>query len=288
MSEQTTEAPAAAPTAQPAAAVIAAPAAQPAPPAVAWLPADADPDLIGHAQNAAWASPADAVKSHRELQKLFGADRHGRTVVMPKDDAPPEEWAAFHDKIGRPASPADYQLALPEGADPEFSKAVASKFHELGVNTKQGQALAAWWNEQATTAEKAAADAYEAQLQAEHQQLQKDWGTGPEAGMRRELAKRAATHLGLDEAAIDALEKVSGFSKTMKALAKVGDLMRESSSEGLNELGSFGMTPEGARAKKQQLMADKDWRAKAMNPQSKEWAELQRIDGILAASVPQQ
>ena len=134
----------------------------------------------------------------------------------------------------------------------------------------------------------AAQEAEQAALAAEHQALAKDWGTGPEGAMRRELAKRAAVHLGLDESAIDAMEKVAGFSKTMKALAKVGDLMRESGAEGLNELGSFGMTPEGARAKRAQLLADADWRKRAMNPSSKEWAELQRIDGIIAASMQTQ
>lgn len=266
----------------------AAPAAAPAASAIPWLPADASPDVVGHATNAGWKTPADAVQSHYELQKLFGADRHGRTVVVPKDDAPPEEWAKFHERLGRPGQPADYGLKVPEGGDPKFSEAVAGKFHELGISKKQGEALAAWWNEQAGSAQQASAAQQEAALAADHQALQADWGTGPEAQMRRELAKRAAVHLGLDEAAIDAMEKVAGYAKTMKALAKVGDLMRESGAEGLNELGSFGMTPEGARMKRSQLMADPIWRKAAMNPASREWAEMQKLDTILAGSVRQQ
>lgn len=257
-----------------------APAAGPVP----WLTGDVPPELVGVAQNAGWQGPADAVKSYHELQKLFGADRHGRTIVLPKDDAAPEEWAKFHERLGRPADAKAYGIAAAEGADPKFADGFAAKAHELGLSTKQAQALAGWYGEfgGAMTAEQAAAT--EAALAAEHQALAKDWGTGPEAGMRRELAKRAAMHLGLDEAAIDAMEKVAGYSKTMKALAKVGDLMRESGAEGLNELGSFGMTPEGAKAKKSQLMADPSWRKAAMNPSSREWAELQKLDGILAAA----
>ena len=124
---------------------------------IAWLPADADPELIGHVQNAGWKDPADAAKSHRELQKLFGADRHGRTVVVPKDDAPAEEWAAFHDRLGRPKTPAEYGIAVPEGGDAKFAEAVAGKLHELGISGKQGQALAAWWNEQAQSVQAAQA-----------------------------------------------------------------------------------------------------------------------------------
>lgn len=283
MTEPASAAAVVAATPEPAAAPAAAPAA-PAASAVPWLAADVAPELVGVAQNAGWQGPADAVKSYHELQKLFGADRHGRTIVVPKDDAAPEEWAKFHEKLGRPADAKAYGIAVAEGADPKFAEGFTAKAHELGLSTKQAQALAGWYGEfgGAVTAEQAAAT--EAALAAEHQQLAKDWGTGPEAGMRRELAKRAAMHLGLDEGAIDAMEKVAGFSKTMKALAKVGDLMRESGAEGLNELGSFGMTPEGAKAKKAQLMADPNWCKAAMNPASREWAEVQKLDSILAAA----
>lgn len=276
------------PAAAPAAAAPAAPAAQPtaaapAAPAVAWLP-DADPELIGHVQNAAWQGPADAVRSHRELQKLLGADRAGRTVVVPtNDDA--KDWGAVFDKLGRPQTPDGYKLAVPEGADPAFSKAAASKFHELGLNSKQAAALADWWNGTAAGITQAEQAAETERLTAEHQALAKDWGTGPEAAARKEIARRAAVQLGLDEASIDALEKVAGYSKTLKALAKMGDLMREHGAAGMEAMGSFGMTPEGARAKRTQLMADAEWRKRAMNPQSQEWAEMQRLDAVIAAAA---
>jgi hypothetical protein len=100
--------------------------------------------------------------------------------------------------------------------------------------------------------------------------------------MRKELARRAAVGLGLDESSIETLETAVGFSKVMKALAKAGDLMREHGAEGMGEMGSFGMTPEGAKARRTQLMADKDWRTKAMVANSAEWAELQKLDRIVA------
>jgi hypothetical protein len=268
----------AAPT-EPAAAPAAAPAAPAAP---SWLGENPDPELLGHVQNKAWASPADAVKGHRELEKMLGADRAGRTVVLPAaEDAP--EWGQVFDRLGRPASAEGYKLPVPEGADPKFAQAASAKMHELGLTAKQGAALAAWWNEQAGGATAAQAAAEEAALAAEHRQLEKDWGVGPDAAARRELARRAAVNLGLDEASIEALEKVAGYSKTMKALAKMGDLLKEAGAEGLGNMGGFGMTPEGARARRSQLMADKEWRSKAMNPQSAEWAELQKMDRIIAS-----
>lgn len=281
MSDPTAAAPAAAPAAAAAAAPAAAPVAAPAAPAIPWL-ADATPEMVGHIQNKAWSGPADAVKSHYELEKLLGADRAGRTVVIPKEGEP---WDGVWSKLGRPASAADYALPVPEGQDGTFAKTAAEVFHKAGLTAAQGRELAAWWNEAAGNAAKDAEAQQQAALAAEHAALEKDWGTGPDAQMRRELARRAAVNLGLDKSSIDALEKAVGYSKTMKALAKVGDLLRESNAEGLQELGSFGMTPEGARTRRAQLMADADWRKRAMAPNSKEWAELQSLDRILAPSA---
>lgn len=250
-------------------------------PSVAWLPGS-DEAMAGYVQTKGWQGPADAVESYRNIEKVLGADRAGRTVVLPAaDDAP--EWSQVYDKLGRPKGPDGYELKVPDGADPEFAKIAATKMHELGLTQKQGAALAAWWNEQAGGASAAQQAAEQAALEAEHRQLEKDWGTGPDALLRRELARRAATSLGLDEASITALEKVAGFSKTMKAFAKMGDLLREHGAEGINEPGSFGMTPEGARARRSQLMADKDFRTRAMNANSSEWAEMQRLDKIIAS-----
>lgn len=275
--------PAAAPAA-PAAAPVPAPGVAPvAQPAVAWLP-KADADTSGYIQTKGWQGPEDVLTSYRNLEKMIGADRAGRTVVLPTDEGS-VEWGAVFDKLGRPANADGYNLPLPEGADPAFAKAASAKMHELGLSAKQGAALAAWWNEYAAAAASASSASEEAELAAEHAALVKDWGTGPDAQMRRELARRAAVHLGLDETSIEAIEKNAGYSKTMKALAKMGDLLREHGAEGLGEMGSFGMTPEGAKAKRAQLMVDKEWGKRAMNPASAEWAEMQRLDRIIAAAA---
>jgi hypothetical protein len=139
------------------------------------------------------------------------------------------------------------------------------------------------WYQETGAAAQAAMDAQEqAKLEAEHKALEADWGTGPDAVARKEMARRAFVKLGLDEQSVDALEKVAGFSKVMKAFAKVGDMMREPGADGIGEVGSFTTTREGAMARRSQLMADPKWRTAAMNPASREWAELQRLDRVLA------
>lgn len=260
----------------------AAPGGAAQPPAFAWLGENPDAELVGHVQNKAWQSPADAVKSHRELEKLFGADRAGRTLTLPSDDTP-EAWAPVWDKLGRPATPDGYKLPVPEGADAAYATAMAEVMHKHGISATAAKALAEANNQFLANALADQDAQAQATFEAEQAQLKKDWGGEYDA--RREVARRAAVHLGLDEGAIDALEKASGYSKTLKALAKVGDLLGEHGIEGVGTPGSFGMTPEGAAAQKSQLMADADWRAKAMVKGSKEWAELTRLDGIIAAAM---
>ena len=45
---------------------------------IAWLP-NADADTKGFIETKGWQSPADAVTSYRNIEKMLGADRAGRT-----------------------------------------------------------------------------------------------------------------------------------------------------------------------------------------------------------------
>lgn len=256
----------------------------PAPHGIAWLPADADAELVGHVQNKGWKSAADAALAHRAAERLIGADRAGRTVTLPADENDQAGWQAVYEKLGRPASAADYKLPVPEGADASFATAAAEQFHKLGIPLKAAQQLTAWWNEKAGAISATQAAAEQAAIDADVAALDKDWGT--EKAARIEVARRGAQALGLDANAIEALQKSAGgsFAKTMKALAKVGDMVAESKSDGLDNPGSFSMTPEGAKAKKASLMADQEWSKRASKNGSPEWAELTRLNTIISAA----
>jgi hypothetical protein len=264
-----------------AATTTAATTTQPAGHGIAWLPADADAELVGHVQNKGWQSAADAAKAHRAAEQLIGADRAGRTVTLPTDENDQPAWQKVWERLGRPANATDYKLPVPDGADPAFATEAATKFHELGVSTKQAQALSAWWNEKLAQVQQDEQKQLGQQTAEESAVLQKDWGA--EKDNRMELARRAAVTLGLDAAAIDAMQRGGGYAKTMKALAKVGDMLREHGAEGMGDLGSFSMTPEGAAAKKKALIADKEWGKRAMLSGSPEWAELTKLNRIIAS-----
>ncbi len=82
-------------------------------------------------------------KSHVSLQSKLGAN----PIVRPKDDAKPEEIAAFYDALGRPKEAKDYNLAAPTGMpeglpqDEAFKTAFLGHFHEAGLTQKQAETI---------------------------------------------------------------------------------------------------------------------------------------------------
>lgn len=260
------------------------PAPAPAPASSGWLQG-ADEATLGYVQNKGWQNPTDVLAGYRNLETMLGADRAGRTIVLPKDDQDVTARETMLTKLGWSKDVGAYKLPVPEGADPKFATDMAALFSKHGVPVANAQALAADWNAYQAGLAKAAGEAVLAANAAADAQLDKDWGS--ERANRTEIARRAAVGLGLDAAAIDALEKSSGgYVQVMKALAKMGDLMKEHGAAGMTEsAGSFGMTPEGAKQRRSELIADRDWGKRAMVPNSAEWNEMKRLDAIIASTA---
>lgn len=80
----------------------------------------------------------DALKSYAELEKY-----RGDSVRIPKEDATPEEWGKFYDKV-RPATPEGYNVSFPDVGGtvnwPDGDKQWVTKLaHSLGLSQRQVQ-----------------------------------------------------------------------------------------------------------------------------------------------------
>jgi hypothetical protein len=81
---------------------------------------------------------------------------------------------------------------------------------------------------------------------------------------------------------------VVGFSKTLKALAKFGEMTAEAPAADMDGGGGkFTVTPGEAKAQKARLMADPDWRAKYLNGDHQARAEMEKLDRVLASQMGQ-
>lgn len=276
MSEVATPAAGGQGAAAPAAPAAAPAAAAPAAPALSWLPS-ADETTVGYVQNKGWTEPGQVLDGYRNLEKLIGHDRAGRTVVLPKDDASADELNAFYGKLGRPATPDDYRIAAPTGGDADFAKAAAAKFHELGLTSKQAAALVEWNNTQGEGLKAADLAAAQARFADDDRALKGDWGNAYTQNLNQ--AQAAVRGLGISAEQIDQLSSSLGHKATMELFQKIGSRMGEAEfvSGGKNEKFGQALTPGQAKAEISALRVDKDFTAKLLNRDAEAQAKWTRL-----------
>lgn len=232
-------------------------------------------DVRGLVETKGWKSPVDAIQSYTNLEKFLGADKAGRGLVLPKDDAGADEWGQVYDRLGRPADPADYKLPVPEGADGAFANEAAGKFHELGLTSKQAQQLTEWFNGKTqgamTQQESQLAQSAEAQMG----ELQQEWGKDFDANI--EAGRRAARQFGVGEEMLVKMENALGTKDMLKFFSNVGKGMGEDSFVDGGSSGKFGMSPEAARVRIGQLKGDPKWTAKYLGGDADAKSELERL-----------
>lgn len=239
-----------------------------------------------------WQAPDDAISSYINLEKLVGADRAGRTVVLPKGDDDADGWKAFHAKLGVPEAPDKYGLTAPEGSDPAFSQRAAEAFHKAGLTPKQAKALEAFWAAEAgnaQTIQSANAEKQQAEFEAKAAQaldaLRKEWGDKYPAREQaaRNAAALAAQKVGLDADKLDALEKAWGTAETLKVFEWIGSLTAPDRIETGKPL-NVGYTPDAAKERLNQLMQDRVWLDKWANGDTAARAEKDMLDAAMLRS----
>lgn len=239
-------------------------------------------EVRGTIQTKGWQSPADVVQSYTNLEKLLGADKAGRGVVLPKEDADPSEWNQVYDKLGRPKSPAEYKLPVPEGDTGEFAQVAAGKFHELGLTAKQAQGLAEWYNAQAQEMQNSQFNQLAQNSEQEMASLQQEWGKEYDANI--EAARRATRQFGLEAPTLEKIENAIGTKQMLQMFAKIGKGVGEDSFVDGSRAGGIGMSPEAARVRIGQLKGDREWSAKYLGGNADAKAEMERL---MRAAYPQ-
>lgn len=154
------------------------------------------------------------VKMARNSESLIG-----KSFQKPGEDAKPEEWDAYYERLGRPKDVAGYELAPPEDMpedlpyDTEFADKFAETAHKYGITTEQAKGLHDFYVNEMVTGYQSGIETNTAQLEqsttAATAQLEKDWGARQGTPQFKEnvaLADRAIRELGGDEL-------IEGFTK---------------------------------------------------------------------------
>jgi hypothetical protein len=257
--------------------------------APAWYDGIADEPLRRWAQAKGWKDPLAAVESNYNLERMVGAERAGRMVALPGENATPEELRAFHSRIGVPESAEGYRIPLPEGAPSDFARTAAQWLHEAGVPAQSATLLAQRWNDHLAQSQAAAAQqrvaaeqARAGQSQAQVGELKAEWGNAFDANT--DFARRAALHFlpAADEAERTALmntvEKALGSGPFLRFMSRIGRGLSEHLLVGSGDAGGYGTyAPAEARARIAHLRADRAWTASYIAGDAAKAAEMNRL-----------
>jgi len=169
---------------------------------------------------------ADVAKQAAYLKRQFGKDK----IVLPNERSLPEEWAAFYNAAGRPASKDEYQYSPSEEikpyVDPNLVGIAKDKFHKAGLTQKQAAEIFAF-NEELT---KIALEQEAKQLEEERvsciNSLKDKWGDNYEA--RLHIANRIiAENVPDDEEREQLLSIIGNSPATADFLATIGSNFME-------------------------------------------------------------
>jgi len=232
-----------------------------------WTSSFENRDLAGFAETKGFLSAEATVESYRNLEKMVGAPAD-RVLKLPDADG---DWNPVFDKLGRPPSPDEYGLPVPEGDDGAFAKQASEWMHELGFSTKQAQGLAEKWNEKLASQSQEAAQNYEQELEISKGELSREWGVNQEKN--EQIARSGAAALGLDVETINALESALGYAPLMRMMKSVGERMGESKMV----TGESIVSNESAMSQIAALKADKNFAAAYARGDTDAIAKMDRL-----------
>lgn len=192
-------------------------------------------------------------KSWLNAQRLIGADK----IPMPQTD---EDWGNVYNRLGRPEDVTGYQIEAPEGAEinQDMQDSFLSTAHNLGLNQKQVEGLAAWQFEQGANADTQSQQASEQAFTEAMNGLKNEWGGAFEQNAN--IAVRAAGEfLGDNDKQFLESAKVDGVAlgdhpAFLKLFNNIGKQMMEGSK--LEGIGSeMAKTPQEMEDERNSLMA---------------------------------
>lgn len=202
--------------------VTAPPTTTPVEPTPPWYPES----VRDYVAEKGWKAPSDTIGSYQSLEKLFGADRAGRTFTMPKDEKDVEGWKVLRAKLGVPDSADKYELPMPEGEQgATLGKAAAEWFHQNGVPKAAAQKIVSQWNDHMKSTVTAQQSALLAESQGQLDKLKQEWGQNFE--QNTEHARRFLKSSGWDEKKVALYEQVFGTADMLKTFSNWGKAVSE-------------------------------------------------------------
>lgn len=197
---------------------------------------------------------AQLAKEFGHAKTLIG--RQGKGIMPLAKDAGPSEKAAYFEALGRPKTPDDYKIAVPEGMEemytPDVLQGPLHDMYELGLTQEQAQGMVAIDAKRAqeTLAQREASQkvAYDEGLKA----LKVEWG---DAFPQKMQQANAVIEQGVPaEKKDELLERWGNDPDLVRALSKMGELLLEDTMPDAGGAGARASTPDELESQAKELM----------------------------------
>jgi hypothetical protein len=243
-----------------------------------WFADFKNPDVKTWAEKLNLPNAEMAAQKAYNLEKLLGADKAGRGVVLPKEgDAKAQE--EFYSKLGKPAKVEDYKIEMPDGSDTEQLKAALPLFHKHNLTQSQASGLAKEWTEMQMAKQQAEVEKAQQQATLDHETLKKEWGA--EYNTRVQMANAAMRAAGITPEEGLKLEMALGVGRAAKIMSELGKSHMEAPVHRSDDAATkFGITPEEARGKITALKGDKAWTQRYIDGDTSAREEFNRLHQI--------
>lgn len=225
----------------------------------------ADPNI------AKYKSIDELAKGHLEVVKLVGK----KGVIVPQENAPPEEIAKFNKAIGVPDKPEGYKLSIPDKVHPSIASSLQDPnaggeykqlAHQLGLTPKQADGLNKWYIDKVSgeMTRKDAAD--ETTRQETETSLRQEWGGEFDTNIT--LAKKIVEKFGGKDA-VGGFGELGNNATVLKTLANIGKKMSEDSlSRG--EFNDITTSTSSAKSRLEEV----NKRIMALDPKDSDYSKL--------------
>ena len=227
---------------------------------------------------------------YRQAEKHIGAPPD-RILRLPDATAKPEEWTAFHQRLGAPKEAKEYDFSAIKNAKGEaipepLAETLRSTAFAKGLSKDAAAAVASAVVKRLDDDAAAAATITAGKIAEEKAGLIKNWG--PEDSAKYKLnfiqASEGARRSGISQEGVKAMESQIGYAATMEHFRKIGANTSEANfHEGGGPQGVN--TREGAASKLAELEADKAWGKRLAAGDAVATAEWRQLTAMISGAA---
>jgi hypothetical protein len=253
-----------------------------------WYDGKADAETIGFLQNRGWdkdpiTAAVEASKAYREAQRMLGGPPD-QLLRLPKDVKDGAAWDPIWQRLGKPKEIAGYDFTDVKFADgtainEAFADSIRKAAFENHIPKDAATAFARAMVKHAETNDQNDTMEAQSKLNASLERLKQNWG--PNFARNELMAMEGARRLGVTQEQYDQMKSALGADVTAEMFRKIGQGTSEDSFiEGRNQQ-TLPNTVEAAKARKAELLVDKEWMARYRRHDTAAMREMRNLNQII-------